>query len=112
MAPVGTELPMSIVLGVSQSPGARGRGLGRPHHSVHADLAQESQPLAAQRRSMVGREEERHPCSFQSLKQKTKRNMEVEGGVCSEDEKTQVGLDSSKHRSQLPWALIRGYGAM
>lgn len=58
MAPVGTELPMRIVLGVSQSPGARGRGLGRPRHSLHTDLAQESQPLAAQRRSLVGREEE------------------------------------------------------
>lgn len=64
MAPVGTELPMRTVLGVSQSPGARGRGLGRPHHSLLTDLAQESQPLAAQRRSMVGREEERHPSSL------------------------------------------------
>lgn len=90
---------MRIVLGVIQSPGARSRGLGRPHHSLHTDLTQESEPLAAQRRSMKGREEEGHRPPCRVLGRNPSSSVEGEGALCSEDEKTQVGLDSSEHRS-------------
>lgn len=61
-------------------------------------------PSPWQPREGVGkRKGTRPPCRV--LGRNPSGSVEGEGGLSSEDEKTQVGLDSSKHRSQQPWAL-------